>query len=104
MTSWTGAVWHSWCRMRLPGSILSGGWTENSEGLLLMTNVGDFANQMMHPRYHPKCYRVTVRPDMNDEQAMRLAEGVRTGRQAFRAPAQVTVLSARSRDAWSSRL
>ncbi|HAG56682.1 MAG TPA: pseudouridine synthase, partial [Ruminococcaceae bacterium] len=49
----------------------------NSEGLLLMTNDGDFANQIMHPRYHvPKCYRVTVRPDINDEQAMRLAEGV----------------------------
>ena len=65
----------------------------NSEGLLLMTNDGDFANQMMHPRYHiPKCYRVTVRPDMNDEQAMRLAEGVELdGRRT--APAQVTVLS-----------
>ena len=58
-----------------------------------MTNDGDFANQMMHPRYHiPKCYRVTVRPDMNDEQAMRLAEGVELdGRRT--APAQVTVLS-----------
>ena len=49
----------------------------NSEGLLLLTNDGDFANQIMHPRYHiPKCYRVTVRPDISDEQAMRLAEGV----------------------------
>lgn len=58
----------------------------NSEGLLLMTNDGDFANQMMHPRYHiPKCYRVTVRPDMNDEQAMRLAEGVELDGQAYRA-------------------
>ena len=65
----------------------------NSEGLLLMTNDGDFANDMTHPRYHiPKCYRVTVRPDMNDEQAMRLAEGVELdGRRT--APAQVTVLS-----------
>ena len=64
----------------------------NSEGLLLMTNDGDFANQIMHPRYHvPKCYRVTVRPDINDEQAMRLAEGVELDGQRT-APAQVTVL------------
>lgn len=65
----------------------------NSEGLLLMTNDGDFANQIMHPRYHvPKCYRVTVRPDITDEQAMRLAEGVELDGQRT-APAQVTVLS-----------
>ncbi|MDD3194078.1 MAG: pseudouridine synthase [Oscillospiraceae bacterium] len=65
----------------------------NSEGLLLLTNDGDFANQIMHPRYHvPKCYRVTVRPDINDEQAMRLAEGVELDGQRT-APAQVTVLS-----------
>ena len=65
----------------------------NSEGLLLLTNDGDFANQIMHPRYHiPKCYRVTVRPDISDEQAMRLAEGVELDGQRT-APAQVTVLS-----------
>lgn len=64
----------------------------NSEGLLLLTNDGDFANQIMHPKYHvPKCYRVTVRPDINDEQAMRLTEGVILDGERT-APAQVTVL------------
>ena len=50
---------------------------KNSEGLLLLTNDGEFANLMMHPSHHvSKIYRVTVRPDINDEQAARLAEGV----------------------------
>ena len=49
----------------------------NSEGLLLMTNDGEFANMMMHPRHNvSKSYRVTVRPDLSDEQAAKLAEGV----------------------------
>ena len=33
----------------------------DSEGLLLLTNDGDFANALMHPRHQvDKCYRVTV--------------------------------------------
>lgn len=33
----------------------------DSEGLLLMTNDGDFANTLMHPRHEvKKCYRVSV--------------------------------------------
>ena len=77
-----------------PGRVYPiGRMDRNSEGLLLLTNDGDFANQIMHPRYHiPKCYRVTVRPDISDEQAMRLAEGVELDGQRA-APAQVTVLS-----------
>lgn len=65
----------------------------NSEGLLLLTNDGEFANQIMHPRYHlPKTYRVTVRPDITDEQAMQLAEGMELDGQRT-APAQVVVLT-----------
>ncbi len=49
----------------------------NSEGLLLFTNDGEFANSIMHPSRHiSKTYRVTVRPDINDEQLVRLSEGV----------------------------
>lgn len=50
---------------------------KNSEGLLLFTNDGAFANDIMHPSRHvAKTYRVTVRPDVNDEQLIKLASGV----------------------------
>lgn len=64
----------------------------NSEGLLLFTNDGDFANDMMHPSRHvTKTYRVTVRPNVTDEQTVRLSEGVEIdGRKT--APAVVRVL------------
>lgn len=40
----------------------------DSEGMLLMTNDGDFANAIMHPSNHmPKRYRVTVRGKVTDE-------------------------------------
>ncbi len=50
---------------------------KNSEGLLLFTNDGNFANDIMHPSHHvSKTYRVTVRPDITDEQLVQLSEGV----------------------------
>lgn len=50
---------------------------KNSEGLLLFTNDGKLANQIMHPSCHiPKTYRVTVRPDISEEQVLELTEGV----------------------------
>ncbi len=63
----------------------------NSEGLLLFTNDGEFANSIMHPSRHiTKTYRVTVRPDINDEQLVRLSEGVEIdGRKTL--PANVVV-------------
>ena len=49
----------------------------NSEGLLLFTNDGEFANSIMHPSRHiSKTYRVTVRPDINDEQLIELSSGI----------------------------
>ncbi len=49
----------------------------NSEGLLLLTNDGNFANGIMHPSRHvTKTYRVTVRPSITEEQLVQLADGV----------------------------
>jgi 23S rRNA pseudouridine2605 synthase len=64
-----------------------------SEGLLLMTNDGEFANAMMHPSRHvPKTYRVTVRPGITDSQLTSMAEGIMIdGRKT--APAEVRVLT-----------
>ena len=65
----------------------------NTEGLLLFTSDGDFANDMMHPsRQVSKTYRATVRPDITDEQAAKLSSGVYIdGR--ITAPAEVRVLA-----------
>ncbi|MBW7573992.1 pseudouridine synthase [Caproiciproducens faecalis] len=64
-----------------------------SEGLLLMTNDGEFANAMTHPSLHiPKTYRVTVRPSISEDQLTQIAVGiVIDGRKT--APAKVNVIS-----------
>lgn len=50
---------------------------KDSEGMLLLTNDGDFANTVMHPKKEiNKVYHVTVRPDMTDEQAKKISQGV----------------------------
>ncbi len=50
---------------------------KDSEGLLLMTNDGAFAQALTHPSRHiPKTYRVTVRPGITDEQLTQLTLGV----------------------------
>lgn len=65
----------------------------NSEGLLLFTSDGKFANDMMHPsREVTKTYRVTVRPDITDEQAAKLSAGVYIDKR-ITAPASVNVIS-----------
>lgn len=48
-----------------------------SEGLLIMTNDGEFANALSHPSTHvPKTYRVTIRPEITKEQAARFRNGI----------------------------
>ena len=49
----------------------------NSEGLLLMTNDGDFANKLTHPSSHVnKTYRVTVAGKVSEEQIIRMSTGI----------------------------
>ncbi|MBR7133253.1 MAG: rRNA pseudouridine synthase [Clostridia bacterium] len=49
----------------------------NSEGLLIMTNDGVFANNLTHPSAHVnKTYRVTVKGEVDDEKLIRLREGI----------------------------
>ena len=49
----------------------------NSEGLLLMTNDGEFANLLTHPSRHvSKVYRVTVKEQAKEEQLITMAEGM----------------------------
>lgn len=47
----------------------------DSEGLLLMTNDGELANMLTHPKYHkPKTYDVTVEGKASEEQIERLGK------------------------------
>lgn len=49
----------------------------DSSGLLLLTNDGEFANRLTHPRYHvPKVYRVRVRGFLDRTAAIKLTEGI----------------------------
>lgn len=63
-----------------------------SEGALIMTNDGEFANALMHPSRHvPKTYRVTVRPEPTKQMIEHLSAGVELdGRMT--APAEVRII------------
>ena len=65
---------------------------KDSEGMLIFTNDGEFANKIMHPRNSIyKIYRVTVRPSITEEQIEKLETGIEIdGRKT--APAIVHVL------------
>lgn len=50
---------------------------KDSEGMLIFTNDGEFANKVMHPRNSVyKFYRVTVRPSIDEEQLVKLETGI----------------------------
>jgi pseudouridine synthase len=49
----------------------------DATGLMLLTNDGELAQRLMHPRYQvPRTYRVTVAGQVNREVAQRLAAGL----------------------------
>jgi 23S rRNA pseudouridine2605 synthase len=61
----------------------------NSSGLLLLTNDGELANRLTHPRYEvPKTYRVELRRPPADADVRRLASGVELD-DGMTAPAEV---------------
>lgn len=65
---------------------------KDSEGLLLLTNDGEFANLAAHPSGHvAKTYRVTLRPGVTEEQLNRLSTGIELDGKKT-APAKVRVL------------
>ena len=65
----------------------------DSEGLLLFTNDGEFANAMTHPSRHiAKTYRVSVRPKITEDQITVLTSSLMIdGRKTL--PAEVRVVS-----------
>lgn len=88
--------------VNVPSSVYPVGRLDfESEGLILLTNDGDLANRLSHPRFgHQKEYRVLVarQPDTEQLEAFRhgvvLEDGYRT------APAEVRVETTFGKGAW----
>lgn len=68
---------------------------KNSEGLILLTNDGGFANDIMHPRKHiAKTYRVTVPSKVSEEKIALLTVGVEIEKGVVTQPCTINVLTA----------
>ena len=49
----------------------------NSHGLLILTNDGEFAHRLMHPRFHiPRTYKVTIEGPLSDASVEGLKKGI----------------------------
>ena len=73
----------------------------DSEGLILMTNDGEMANRLTHPRYgHEKEYRVLLARRPDDKQLDAWARGVVLEDGYRTAPAQVRFESTAGKGAW----
>ena len=57
----------------------------DSRGLLLLTNDGDFAQKIQHPRFQkPKIYRVKIQGRLSKEQLKQLGKGIKTENDIFK--------------------
>ncbi|MGN0688626.1 MAG: pseudouridine synthase [Oscillospiraceae bacterium] len=66
----------------------------NSEGMLIFTNDGEFANDIMHPSRHiAKTYRVTIDGRVNEDQLSMLMSGVEIEDGVTTLPCVVEVLT-----------
>lgn len=71
-----------------------------SSGLLLLTNDGDLALRLTHPRYHvAKTYRVKVHGHPDDRSLDRMRQGIRLT-DGVTAPAQVRIVSEAGSKTW----
>lgn len=71
-----------------------------SSGLLLLTNDGELALRLTHPRYHvDKTYRVKVHGSPDERSLTRLRQGIRL-RDGKTAPASVRIVSQVGRKTW----
>lgn len=72
----------------------------DSEGLMILTNDGDFANQITHPRYHlEKVYRVKISCHPAEHQLERLRKGVVLD-DRMTLPAKIEVLKENKQTVW----
>ena len=72
----------------------------HTEGLLLLTNDGELANLLMHPRHGvSKRYEVKVKGQLEDDEIGRLARGVRLD-DGTTAPCTITKLGKAEKNSW----
>jgi 23S rRNA pseudouridine2605 synthase len=63
--------------MNVPGLFHVGRLDQESEGLILLTNDGEWANRVSHPRYEMrKIYEVTLDREIGDNHCEQLLQGV----------------------------
>ncbi len=88
--------------VEVPGQLYPVGRLDvDSEGLLLLTNDGDLANQLTHPRFgHEKEYRVLVARRPDEEQLNTWRRGVVLSDGYKTEPAQVSFESTSGKGAW----
>ncbi len=72
----------------------------DSEGLMLLTNNGDLAQALLHPRYHvPKTYLIKVKGVLMDEDIAQLQQGVRL-EDGMTSPAQLKKVRKVEANSW----
>lgn len=72
----------------------------DSEGLMLLTNNGDLAQALLHPRYHvPKTYLIKVKGVLSDEEIRQLERGVRL-EDGMTSPAIVKKIKKAEQNSW----
>jgi 23S rRNA pseudouridine2605 synthase len=72
----------------------------DSEGLMLLTNNGDLAQALLHPRYHvPKTYLIKVKGVLTDEEIAELERGVKL-EDGMTSPAQVKKVRKVEANSW----
>ncbi|MEK6680334.1 MAG: pseudouridine synthase [Nitrospirota bacterium] len=72
----------------------------DTEGLLLLTNDGDFANTIMHPKFEiPKTYDVKLKGVLTDDEIEKIEKGITLeGRRT--APARIKKLKKTEQNSW----
>ena len=72
----------------------------NTEGLMILTNDGEFANHVASSRKIPKVYEVKVKGLPNDNAINKLRRGIRLEDGFKTAPATIKVLPSTERNGW----
>lgn len=72
----------------------------DSEGLMLLTNHGDLAQALLHPRYHvPKTYLIKVKGVLGDGEIRKLEQGVKL-EDGMTGPAYVKKVKKAEQNSW----